>query len=125
MLIERNYNKETRIDKAWYTSSNIVYSECIDHEDDFKTLKVVFKNGACYEYYKVSVQDYLMFMHGGLDGSNGKALNSFIKSKKYEYKRIDDKDLTQLNEELEKLTKEKQNKLINENNKKEPQESTL
>ena len=125
MLIERNYNEETRIDRAWYSSSNIVYSECIDNENDFKTLKVVFKNGACYEYYKVSVQDYLMFMHGGLDGSNGKALNSFIKSKKYEYKRIDDKDLNQLNEELEMLIKEKQTKLLDENIEKEPQETTL
>lgn len=127
MLIERNYNQETRIDKAWYSSSNIVYSECIDHENDYKTLKVVFKNGACYEYYKVSVQDYLMFMHGGLDGSNGKALNSFIKKNKYEYKRVEDRDLNLLNEELSELLKEKQNKLLSEtenDDKKEPQETT-
>lgn len=112
MLIERNYNQETKIDRAWYSSSNIVYSECIDHENDFKTLKVVFKNGACYEYYKVSVQDYLMFMHGGLDGSNGKALNSFIKKNKYEYKRIEDKDLNLLNEELNILLNEKKEKMM-------------
>jgi hypothetical protein len=44
-------------------------------------------------------------MHGGLDGSNGKALNKFVKANQYEYKRIDDSDLNLINEELEKLTK--------------------
>ena len=107
MLLKRDYNQEKRLDWAWYSSSNIIYSECDDHENDYKTLRVTFKNGACYEYYKVSVQDYLMFMHGGLDGSNGKALNKFVKANQYEYKRIDDSDLNLINEELEKLAKEK------------------
>lgn len=103
MLLKRDYNQEKKLDRAWYSSSNIVYSECDDHENDYKTLRVTFKNGACYEYYKVSVQDYLMFMHGGLDGSNGKALNKFVKANQYEYKRIDDNDLSLINEELENL----------------------
>lgn len=113
MLLKRDYNQEKRLDRAWYSSSNIIYSECDDYENDYKTLRVTFKNGACYEYYKVSVQDYLMFMHGGLDGSNGKALNKFVKANQYEYKRIDDSDLALINEELEKLTKDVE--AINEN----------
>jgi hypothetical protein len=111
MLLKRDYNQEKKLDRAWYSSSNIIYSECDDHENDYKTLRVTFKNGACYEYYKVSVQDYLMFMHGGLDGSNGKALNKFVKANQYEYKRIDDSDLTFINEELEKLTKNPENNI--------------
>jgi hypothetical protein len=116
MLLKRDYNQEKKLDRAWYSSSNIIYSECDDHENDYKTLRVTFKNGACYEYYKVSVQDYLMFMHGGLDGSNGKALNKFVKANQYEYKRIDDSDLNLINEELEKLTKTPENNISNNEN---------
>jgi hypothetical protein len=116
MLLKRDYNQEKRLDRAWYSSSNIIYSECDDHENDYKTLRVTFKNGACYEYYKVSVQDYLMFMHGGLDGSNGKALNKFVKANQYEYKRIDDSDLNLINEELEKLTKTPENNISDNEN---------
>lgn len=107
MLLKRDYNQEKKLDRAWYSSSNIVYSECDDHENELKTLRVVFKNGSCYEYYQVSVQDYLMFMHGGLDGSNGKALNSFVKSKKYEYKRIEDANLMEIEENLKTLLESK------------------
>ena len=103
MIIIRNYNEEKRLDRAWYNSSNIVYSECEDKENDYKTLRVVFKNGACYEYKNVSVMDYLMFMHGGIDGSNGKALNKFIKENKYEYERLDNKDLNIINEEMNNI----------------------
>jgi hypothetical protein len=108
MILFRDYNEEKRLDRAWYSSSNIVYSECDDIKDDYKTLRVVFKNGSCYEYKNVSVMDYLMFMHGGLDGSNGKSLNKFIKENKYEYERLDNKDLNIINEEMEKLLKEKE-----------------
>lgn len=107
MLLFRDYNEEKRLDRAWYSSSNIIYSECEDHENDFKTLRVVFKNGACYAYKNVSVMDYLMFMHGGLDGSNGKALNKFIKENKYEYERLEDANLSTIQESMENLRKEK------------------
>lgn len=116
MLLKRDYNQEKKLDRAWYSSSNIIYSECDDHENDYKTLRVTFKNGACYEYYKVSVQDYLMFMHGGLDGSNGKALNKFVKANQYEYKRINDRDLNLINEELEKLIKNPENNISDNEN---------
>lgn len=108
MILFRDYNEEKHLDRAWYSSSNIVYSECDDIKDDLKTLRVVFKNGACYQYKNVSVMDYLMFMHGGLDGSNGKALNKFIKENKYEYERLENMDLTVINNNLNTLVEEKQ-----------------
>lgn len=103
MLIYRNYNEEKRLDRAWYNSSNIVYSECDDNLNDYKTLRVVFKNGSCYEYRNISVQDYLMFMYGDIDGSNGKALNKFIKSNKYEYVRLENRSIDDINNDLKLL----------------------
>ena len=85
------------VDKNWYQSSNIRYSECIDHDNDFKTLKVVFNNGTQYQYNKVSVQDYLMFRD---DSSQGKALNQYIKGKGYEYEKLENADMTSLEDEL-------------------------
>lgn len=85
------------VDKVWYNSSNIVYSECIDNRDALKEVKVVFKNGNEYSYLDVKVQDYLMFRE---DASQGKALNKFLKQ--YEYKKHEEKrDLELLKEELE------------------------
>ena len=49
-----NYYSD-KVDHTWYNSSNIVYSECIDHDDALKTLKVVFANGTQYAYYDVDV----------------------------------------------------------------------
>ena len=112
MLICRDYNEEKLLDRAWYSSSNIVYSECDDRENDLKTLRVVFKNGAQYQYEDISVQDYLLFMYGGVDGSNGKALNKFIKEKKYEYKRIDDANLEKLNEDMNLVLEEQKKETI-------------
>jgi hypothetical protein len=112
MLICRDYSEEKLLDRAWYQSSNIVYSECDDKEDDLKTLRVVFKNGAQYQYENISVQDYLLFMYGGIDGSNGKALNKFIKEKKYEYKRIDDADISLLNEEMNNVLEQQKKEAI-------------
>jgi hypothetical protein len=98
MVICRDYNGEKRLDRVWYESSNILYSECDDNVNSLKTLRVTFKNGATYEYSDVDVNDYLMFLNGGLDGSNGKALNKFIKPK-CKFERLNDKDpVTVLNE---------------------------
>lgn len=122
MVLYRDYNKEKKLDRAWYKSSNIVYSECDDNLNELKTLRVVFKNGATYQYKKVDVNDYLMFMHGGLDGSNGKALNKFIKPK-YEFEKLEDTNLTKLNESLENLIKERKEKLLKEQEEKDNQEN--
>jgi hypothetical protein len=85
------------IDKVWYQSSNIKYSECIDNNNDLKTLKVVFNNGTQYQYNKVDVRDYLFFKN---DSSQGKALNQFIKGKGYEYEKLEDADVKSLEDEL-------------------------
>ena len=85
------------VDKTWYQSSNIKYSECIDNDNDLKTLKVVFNNGTQYQYNKVSVQHYLMFRDAA---SQGKALNEFIKGKNYEYAKLENADIESLESEL-------------------------
>ena len=49
------------VDKVWYDSSNVLYSECDDITDGLKVLRVTFKNGRTYQYYDVNVHDYLLF----------------------------------------------------------------
>jgi hypothetical protein len=85
------------VDKTWYDSSNVIYTECIDNENKPKTLKVVFSNGTQYQYNDVDVRDYLIFKN---DQSQGKALNRLIKEKKYEYIKLEDADLDAINDEL-------------------------
>lgn len=99
-IIKENY--ENKIDRVWYDSSNVFYSECYDNDDDFKLLKVVFNNGGTYLYKNVDVNDYLMFKYGGTDGSQGKALNKYIKGK-YEFEKIGNTDLNELNKKLKSL----------------------
>jgi hypothetical protein len=118
MILFRYYDNERKMDRAWYNSSNIVYSECDDNENDYKTLRIVFKKGDMYEYYKVDVKDYLMFMAGGVDGSNGKSFFKFIKPK-YEFKKLEPVDLAELAAEMERLREEK--KKSQENTEKESQ----
>lgn len=81
------------VDYTWYDSSTVKYSECVDHPNALKTLRVAFNNGTCYEYADVDVMDYLMFRD---DLSQGKALNKYIKSKGYEYKKLDNIDMDEL-----------------------------
>jgi hypothetical protein len=47
----------------------------------------------------VLFEDYLVFIGGGTDASQGKALNKVIKNR-YEYKRIDDRNIEELLTEL-------------------------
>jgi len=92
-----NYYKDN-VDYAWYDSSNIVYSECVDNENELKTLRIVFSNGSMYEYKNVHVMDYLVFRE---DASQGKALNRLIKEKGYEYQKIDSPNIDELNEKYD------------------------
>ena len=85
------------VDKTWFDSSTVKYAECIDKDNELKTLKVVFNNGTQYEYRKVNVKDYLLFRE---DTSAGKALNKYIKGNNYEYEKIDNADIEAINEEL-------------------------
>lgn len=86
------------IDRTWYNSTNIKYSECIDKEGELKILNVVFSNGTQYQYKGVKVQDYLLFRE---DASQGKALNKFIKGRGYEFERLDDANIEDLMDEYE------------------------
>ena len=114
MIVHRDYDQEKRLDRVWYNSSNVFYSECEDVVNDYKILRVVFNNGATYEYKNVDVNDYVMFVRGGLDGSNGRALNKYIKPK-CECERIEDLGKERLTEELNRLLEEKkQKKLLEE-----------
>lgn len=94
------------IDYCWYDSSTIKYSKCYDKMDDYKDLEVTFKDGRTYKYFKVIIQDYLLFKHGGLDNSQGKALNSFIK--KYKFEKLDNLDINVIEEEKKKILEEKE-----------------
>ena len=86
------------VDKTWYDSSNIKYSECIDHDNELKTLKVVFNNGSQYQYNGVNVNKYLLFRE---DLSQGKALNKYIKGEGYEYTKLENADMENLEKELD------------------------
>lgn len=96
MVITSIYNEETHTEKVWYESSNIFYSEFIENGNNGGDLYVTFKNGATYKYKDVLIApNYLMFKHGGLDGSQGKALNKHIKGL-YEFEKVSDKNITDL-----------------------------
>ena len=87
-----------KLDRTWYNSSNIKFSECEDNKDELKTLKVVFNNGTQYQYNEVDVNDYLLFRE---DLSQGKALNKFIKAKGYEYEKIEDANIESIDAEFD------------------------
>ena len=109
MLKNSIYLQESLTERAWFESSNIFYSEFI--EDPTKNegdLYVTFNNGSTYKYKNVQIApDYLMFKHGGLDGSHGKALNKHIKPK-YEFEKCESRDVAKLSEELITLVKEQE-----------------
>ena len=46
------YNND--LDKSWFNSSNVVYAECDDKQNELKTVRITFKNGATYEYTDVN-----------------------------------------------------------------------
>lgn len=85
------------VDRTFYDSSNIKYTECVDNDNELKTLRVVFSNGTQYEYSGVNVNDYLLLRESE---SQGRALNTLIKSRGYEYKKLENADLDAINEEL-------------------------
>ena len=63
MILFRYYDEEKKLDRLWYDSSNVFYSECEDGDSAKKVLRVVFKNGATYQYSDVDVNDYVMFIY--------------------------------------------------------------
>ena len=84
----------------------IVYSEMIESEKENKgDLHVTFKNGSTYCYKDVLFEDYILFIGGGTDASQGKTLNKVIKTK-YEFIKLEDKSIDEILNELNKLTEE-------------------
>ena len=100
---------ENDVDKAWYDSSTVLYSECDDKENELKTVRVVFKNGTMYAYKEVKVNDYLLFRESS---SQGKAVHKILKQ--YECEKLENANLSLINENFEKTLK----RLEKEQNKK-------
>lgn len=107
---------ECNIDKCWYESSNVIYSECVDKKDAYKDLTVVFKDGRAYLYKDVIVQDYLFFRESE---SQGKALNKYILTKfmgrnKYMFEKLDNFDINEIDKQRKILLEENKFNNINE-----------
>ena len=108
MIIKKFYDARTRTQKVWYNSSMFYFTKMVEDELENKgDLTVVFKNGATYVYKDVRLEDYVLLVAGGTDGSNGKTLNKLIKPK-YDYERIADTDMKELETELESLSNQEQ-----------------
>lgn len=108
MLKFKFYDTETRVEKCWYDSTNIIYSECFDYENEYKDLNIVFKEGRTYLYKKINVNDYVAFRNAT---SQGSALSKYITKKEngkplYECVRLSDKNLAELEEKRKELIKE-------------------
>lgn len=100
MILKKLYNEEEKIQKVWYDSSMLVYSEMKENEfENIGDLTITFKNGATYTYMDVSFEDYMVFIGGGTDASQGKTLNKVIKNK-YQFKRIEDRNVQELINEM-------------------------
>lgn len=103
MLRVKKYDEKTKTEEAWYDSSMFVYTKMVENEDDnCGQLYVTFKNGMIYQYKDVKFEDYVLLIAGGTDASQGKTLNKFIKTK-YEYAKVGENNVDELNERAEKL----------------------
>ena len=91
-----SYYIEDKIDKAWFDSSNIYYAECDESDTQFKTVRVIFKNGAIYQYEQVKVFDWTMFKNAE---SQGKKLNELFKKAGYKYEKIGTANIEELKDE--------------------------
>ena len=91
-----SYYIEDKMDKAWFDSSNIYYAECDESDTQFKTVRVIFKNGAIYQYEQVKVFDWTMFKNAE---SQGKKLNELFKKAGYTYEKIGTANIEELQDE--------------------------
>jgi hypothetical protein len=102
MIIKKIYDENTRTQKVWYDSSMIYYTEMVEDPNENKgNLFVTFKNGTTYKYKDVRFEDYVLFVGGGTDASQGKTLNKVIKNK-YEFEKIGEADMEAIANELKK-----------------------
>lgn len=110
MITFRKYNEEKKFEEVWYDSSMIAYSKMVEDEYENKgDLTIVFKTGASYIYKGVSFEDYMVFIGGGTDASQGKTLNKIIKGK-YEFEKSNDVSLLELDEHKNALILEEKQK---------------
>ena len=106
MILKKIYEEKTKTQKVWYESSMIKYSEMVEYEDENKgDLFVTFNNGITYKYIGVAFEDYILFIGGGTDASQGKTLNKVIKGK-YEYEKVGNADMDKINEEFNRTNEE-------------------
>jgi len=107
MILKKVYDEKEKKQKVWYDSTMLLYSEMVEYDDANKgDLYVTFKNGTTYKYTGVAFEDYIVFIGGGTDASQGKALNKVIKNK-YEYEKVNDAaDVQKIMEELNKTEEE-------------------
>ena len=107
MILKKIYEEKTKTQKIWFDSTMILYTEMVEYENENKgDLYVVFKNGTKYKYSAVSFEDYLVFVGGGTDASQGKTLNKVIKNK-YEYEKVDSSvDIQAIMAEMNKVEEE-------------------
>lgn len=109
---------ENDIEKTWYISSNIFYSECDDTNNIGKTIRITFNNGNTYQYENVNVYDYISLRDAE---SQGKFFHKIMRS--YDVKKIDGPTINELKEKLAQQQnpsneniEEKQNSIIIDNN---------
>lgn len=92
MILKKIYDSKNATQEVWYDSSMIFYTKMIESAtENSGDLYVTFKNGSVYKYKDVLFEDYLIFINGGTDVSQGKTLNKVIKNK-YDYEKISDPD---------------------------------
>lgn len=99
MTIFKYYNNQKELERAWFDSSNLLYGECDDSSDgEDKTVRLVFNNGAKYEYTGVHVLDWVKLRNAK---SNGKEFNVTFRKGGYECKKLEDVSVDELKEEME------------------------
>lgn len=108
MITFKFYDPQTKCEQAWIDSSMIYYTKMVEFDTENKgDLYVTFKNGATYRYKSVEFSDYVLFIAGGLDGSQGKTLNKIIKPK-YEVEKVDGPSIEELETALNQFLNKKQ-----------------
>lgn len=114
MLITSIYDENSHTEKVWYDSTNVFYSEFVENDEKNEgDLYVTFKNGATYKYKNVQLTpDYVMFKHGGLEGSHGKALNTHIKPK-YAFEKVENKNIDDIKKECTICLEKQKEEILN------------
>lgn len=113
MILKKIYDEKTKTQRVWYDSTMIAYTEMVEDENENKgDLYVTFKNGSTYVYKDVTFEDYILFIGGGTDASQGKTLNKVIKSK-YEFEKGEVKNVQDLFDEMKFIEEQEMSQDIN------------